>query len=130
MGSVVVARGLQSAGSVVVVHGLSCSTACGIFQTRNQTRVPCIGRRILNHCATREVRGMLLLMLIKGKGNAGSISASNCIVLDIPDTQIWFSLYPQLVNWVQRYLGAFFRVTADRRITEPDSELSGFHKIM
>ena len=31
VGSVVVARGLQSAGLVVVVHGLSCSTACGIF---------------------------------------------------------------------------------------------------
>ena len=31
MGSVVVAYGLQSAGSVVVVHGLSCSVACGIF---------------------------------------------------------------------------------------------------
>ena len=30
VGSVVVARRLQSAGSVVVVHGLSCSTACGI----------------------------------------------------------------------------------------------------
>ena len=30
-GSVVVACGLQSAGSVVVVHGLSCSTARGIF---------------------------------------------------------------------------------------------------
>ena len=29
--SVVVARGLQSAGSVVVVHRLSCSTARGIF---------------------------------------------------------------------------------------------------
>ena len=29
--SVVVARMLQSAGSVVVAHGLSCSTACGTF---------------------------------------------------------------------------------------------------
>ena len=29
--SVVVARGLQSAGSAVVAHGLSCSAACGIF---------------------------------------------------------------------------------------------------
>ena len=29
--SVVVARGLQSAGSVVVAHGLRCSMACGIF---------------------------------------------------------------------------------------------------
>ena len=49
MGSVVVARGLQSTGSVVVAHGLCCSAACGIFRTRAQTRVPCIGRRILNH---------------------------------------------------------------------------------
>ena len=31
VGSVVVARGLQSAGSVVAAHGLSCSKACGIF---------------------------------------------------------------------------------------------------
>ena len=29
--SVVVARGVQSAGSVVVAHGLSCSVACGVF---------------------------------------------------------------------------------------------------
>ena len=48
------ARGLESAGSVVVAHGLSCSVACGIFRTRAQTRVPCIGRRVLNHWATRE----------------------------------------------------------------------------
>ena len=46
-------------GSVVVAHGLSCSAACGIFQTRARTRVPCIGRRILNHCATREAPGYL-----------------------------------------------------------------------
>ena len=26
----------------------------GSFQTRARTRVPCIGRQILNHCATRE----------------------------------------------------------------------------
>ena len=37
--SVVVARGLQSPGSVVVSHGLSCSTACGIFP--NQGSNPC-----------------------------------------------------------------------------------------
>ena len=54
-GSVVVAHGLWSAGSVVVAHGLSCSAAdVGSSQTRARTRVPCIGRRILNHCATRE----------------------------------------------------------------------------
>ena len=31
MGSVVVTPGFKSVGSVVVVHGLSCSLACGIF---------------------------------------------------------------------------------------------------
>ena len=31
MGSVVVAPGLESTGSVVVVHGLSCSMARGVF---------------------------------------------------------------------------------------------------
>ena len=45
---------LWHADSVVVVHGLSCSAACGIFRVRDRTCVPCIGRRILNHCSTRE----------------------------------------------------------------------------
>ena len=57
-------------------HGLSCCGAqapdaqaqqlwltgpvaprhVGSSQTRTRTRVPCIGRQILNHCATREAR--------------------------------------------------------------------------
>ena len=37
--SVVVARGLRSTGSVVVTHGLSCSTACGIFPDQGSN--PC-----------------------------------------------------------------------------------------
>ena len=31
-------------GLVVVAQGLSCSAACGSSRTRDQTRVPCIGR--------------------------------------------------------------------------------------
>ena len=46
--------GSRRAGSVIVAHGLSCSAACGIFPDQDGTRVPCIGRRILNDCATRE----------------------------------------------------------------------------
>ena len=38
--SVVVARGLQSAGSVVVAHGLSCSMACGIFPDQGSNPCP------------------------------------------------------------------------------------------
>ena len=53
--SAAVACGLESAGSVAAVRRLSCPTVYGISQTRDQTSVPCIGRRILNHWAVREV---------------------------------------------------------------------------
>ena len=33
----------------------------GSSQTRARTRVPCIGRRTLNHCATREAPHLLLI---------------------------------------------------------------------
>ena len=39
-GSIVAAPGLQSTGSVVVTHGLSCSEACGIFL--DQELNPCL----------------------------------------------------------------------------------------
>ena len=51
---------MQLTGSVVVVHGLSCSVACGTFPgTWDQTHGPCIGRQILIHCTTREVLHIL-----------------------------------------------------------------------
>ena len=50
--------GSRRAGSVTVAHGPSRSTAWGSSQTRARTRVPCIGRQILNHCATREAPNM------------------------------------------------------------------------
>ena len=39
-GSVFVARRLQSTGSVVVAHGLSCSAACGIFPDQDSNPCP------------------------------------------------------------------------------------------
>ena len=54
--SVVVARGLWRTGSVAVAHGLSCGILdVGSSWPRARTHVPCIGRWIFNHCATREV---------------------------------------------------------------------------
>ena len=61
--SVVVARGLSSCGSRALEHRLSSCGAqalvaprhVGSSRTRAQTHVPCIGRLILNHFATREV---------------------------------------------------------------------------
>ena len=49
------ARALGAWASVVVAHGLSCSRHVGSSGTRARTPVPCIGRWILNHWATREV---------------------------------------------------------------------------
>ena len=47
--------------SAVVVHRLSYSAACRIFPlTRDQTRVRCIGRRVLDHWTAREVLTMYL----------------------------------------------------------------------
>ena len=40
------AQALSERASVVVVQGLSCSTAYGIFWTKDLTCVPCIGRQI------------------------------------------------------------------------------------
>ena len=38
-------------------------------QTRAQTRVPCIGRQTLNHCATREALKMFYFSLKNYIGN-------------------------------------------------------------
>ena len=39
--------------------GLVAPQHVGSSQTRARTRVPCIGRQILNHCATREAPAFL-----------------------------------------------------------------------
>ena len=60
--SVVVASGLSSCGSWALERRLSSCGAwgpvalwhVGSSRTRAWTHVPCVGRRILNHCATRE----------------------------------------------------------------------------
>ena len=62
-GSVVVARGLQSTGSVVVAHGLSCSATCGILPDQGLNPCTLHGRRILNHCTTREAQGYNLYVM-------------------------------------------------------------------
>ena len=49
------AQGLGTHVSVVVAHRLRCSTACGTYLDQRSNRVPCTGRRILNHWAPREV---------------------------------------------------------------------------
>ena len=52
--SLVAEHRLWHTGSVVVVHRLSCSKACGTFPTREGTSVLRIGRRMLIHWISRE----------------------------------------------------------------------------
>ena len=56
-------RGSRTQGPVVVAHGLSCSAACEILvpPTRDRTRIPCIGRRILNPWTTKKAPRNVLL---------------------------------------------------------------------
>ena len=54
--SLVAGHGRKDAqASVGMCSGLVAPSHVGSSQTRDRTRVPCIGRRILNHRTTREV---------------------------------------------------------------------------
>ena len=44
------------------LSGLAALRHVGSSQTRARTRVPCIGRQTLNHCATREAPSSTLLV--------------------------------------------------------------------
>ena len=59
-GSRTLERRLSSCGA----RGLVAPQHVGSSRTRAQTCVPCIGRWILNHCATREAPQLLLNVLI------------------------------------------------------------------
>ena len=45
-------------------RGLVAPRHVGSSQTRARTRVPCIGRQILNHCATREALEIVLIRFV------------------------------------------------------------------
>ena len=49
--------------------------------TRARTRVPCIGRRILNHCATRAVPGLLLINIWRLSRVSWGYWGSTCAVV-------------------------------------------------
>ena len=56
----------------------------GSSWTKARTHVPCIGRRVLNDCTTREVPGMLFLSL---GGHSGGVSGNSDIILQtLPQT--------------------------------------------
>ena len=52
--------------------GLISPQHVGSFRTRAQTRVPCIGRWIFNHCATREAPTVFILKSILSPMNVAT----------------------------------------------------------
>ena len=61
--SAVAIPGPSSTDSVVVMHRLSSSAACGIFLDRRVNRVSCTDRWILYHWATREAQYLKVLYM-------------------------------------------------------------------
>ena len=58
--------GLGAWTSVVAVHGLRCSVACGIFAKQGSNHVPCIGRWIPSHWTTKEARILFISLAVLG----------------------------------------------------------------
>ena len=67
--------GSRRAGSAAMAHGPSPAAACGIFPDRARTRIPCIGRWTLNHCATREALPMRFDCDLKGDAEAHGVGS-------------------------------------------------------
>ena len=61
----VFSAGSQAPGSrapVVAAHGLSCSSACGIFRDQGSNPCPCLGRWSLNHWTIREMQSFIMCL--------------------------------------------------------------------
>ena len=54
------------------LRGLVAPRHVGSSQTRARTRVPCIGRQTLNHCATREAPKLSYFRFLGIRGGGGS----------------------------------------------------------
>ena len=74
--SVAVVLRLWSTGSIVVVHGLSCSAACGIFLDRDWTMPPALAGRVLSTEPPEKPRTVYLLPWARFPHN---INHSSCL---------------------------------------------------
>ena len=62
-GSVAAAHGRWRLSSVVVMHGLSCSTTCGVFPDQGSNPHPPISRDIPIHSATSVALSLFLIVI-------------------------------------------------------------------
>ena len=93
--SLVAEHGLQSAGSVVVAHGLSCSAACGIFLDQDSNPCPLHWQADSQPLRHQGSSLAILLMndvtfLLRRKSREKSMD----LVLDCLDFQLGFHCLP------------------------------------
>ena len=90
--------------------GLAAPRYVGSSRIRDRTRVPCIGRRILNHCATREVLQLAFLV------NCMCLANENARSSEVQDFILMFSLLRLVADsesyWIssvsfEQWLGLF-----------------------
>ena len=100
-------------------------------QTRARTRVSCIGRRILNHCATREAQFVRfkLHMVLSSVMKSGTVPFCPTWDVDLPFAQrvppIRHSEAPWLSDLLLRYHGACVHVTLIYLIMAPKHSDAG-----
>ena len=76
--SLVAEHGLQARElQKLWLAGLVAPWRVGSSRTRARTRVPCIGRRILNHCATREARKVVFKSMLSPQSPSKNINPVN-----------------------------------------------------
>ena len=84
-GSVVMAHGSRAQAQKLWRMGLVAPRNVGSSRTRAWTHVPCIGRRILNCCATREAQHICSWIIVESNNClcwlSHGLSGDNCQVL-------------------------------------------------
>ena len=84
--------------------GPSRRVACGISRTRNRTRVPCVGRQILIHWATRGARFPILNLAV-----SSLFCECQCSSLPIVSVIVTMVLYPSFpIVFVATLLGRYY----------------------
>ena len=80
--------------------GLVAPRHVGSSQTRARTRVPCISRQILNHCATREAcNSLFMFYFLIYLAVSGLSCGMRDLSLQCASSSLWHAGFPLVVAW-------------------------------
>ena len=114
--------GFSSCGTRTLEHRLSsCVTGLvapqhvGSSRTRARTRVPCIGRRILNHCATRDALLSFFMMRTLKIYSLSSFQMYNTVLLTV--VSMLYVTFPGLIYLIT---GSLYLLTTFTNLSSPN----------